>query len=169
MNIEFLIVVIFVVVLETLVAIYFYRGKKRLQDLLQANGVEILELEKEKTRFRTEEQRIATQGAKSNAEEATKQNEIKRMCTIDQATKVIQGEIAKENTLKELLNVRAKNTAAEIRERKTKIAAGIDPDFAPPAPKTSLEKISGYLHKHWFLSFIVLIILIIILNKLHII
>lgn len=42
-------------------------------------------------------------------------------------------------------------------------------NVAPLIQKTGIEKFSDGLHKHWFLSFVALIMLIIILHKLNVI
>ncbi|MFH1254971.1 MAG: hypothetical protein V1667_00645 [bacterium] len=153
------IIVIGIVIINKLFA-----ENKHLKNLLQAYGLEILELEKEKVRTQTEVQCSTTQTARSTAEDNALQSEIKKKNRVDQVAKTIESEIEREKKLDQLLVERGKNTTIEIQERQAKIDAGIDPDRVPPAPKTCLEKISDYLQKHWFLSFVVLIILIIILN-----
>jgi hypothetical protein len=143
---------------------------KRLESLLLSQGVVVLELEKEKIRTLAEEQRIKTQTAKSNAEAAARGNEIKKKDTVIQATQTIDSEIEHEKKLNQLLVEKRKNTAAEIQEREAKIKAGINPNpVVPPVPKTRFEKFSEGIQKHWFFSFVALIILIIILHKLNII
>ena len=152
-------------VLSVFIIVNLLRKNKRLENLLLAHGIEVLELEKEKIRTKTEEQRDTTQTARSAAEEKALQNEAKKKNTAEQATQTIASEIEREKKYTKLLGVRAQNTTAEIKERKEKIEAGINPDLVPPAPKTRFEKFSDGLQKHWFLAFVALIVLIIILHK----
>lgn len=83
--------------------------------------------------------------------------------TAEAKNRAMQAARRTEQTRAQLIEDQAENDQLEIKRRVALKQAGVDPD-APPSCKPK-----SWLHEHWFLAFIGLIILIIILSKLNLI
>lgn len=87
-----------------------------------------------------------------------------RRQTAEEQDMAIRAAIAAEETRSRFIEAQAGNDQLEIERRAALRRARIDPDEPPPC-----QQPKSWLHKHWFLSFVGVIILIIILSKLNLI
>ena len=165
------IVLVLILIVGIIAFLALFRRYNSLQNRLQAPSIEMLEVENERIRglFEqkreiTEENRAVTESKRGAAEDALRSAESKKEAAILVSKQTILAQFQLETGKKKVLDARKINTDLKIIERQAKINAGIDPDVIPKLPKTTFQKIAEWPQKHWFISFVILIVVIILAN-----
>ena len=165
------IVIVLIIAVGIIAFLALFRRYNFLQNKLQASSIEMLEVENERIRGlfeqerqNTEENRAITESKRGVAEDALRIAESKKEAAVLGIKQTILTQFQLETGKKKLLEAKKINTDLEIMERQAKINAGINPDFKAVPPKTKVEIIMDWPQKHWFISFIILIMAIIIAN-----